>query len=235
MFDGIKNIVIRWVFGRATGGAADLQNKNVELMAELIVVSPFYLVMGVAPLRALHMSGGRRGGRSSDPKKESGLPKRENKERRRVTSSGPRAPTEARGARPSRSRAVRSRPGEGASSASLHRVSDGASKPARGPKRGEDFGRVKAGASRKPDAFGAKAAGGKFAGGKAAGGGKFGDKAGKASRGDDAREDFVPRPRGKFAGYPVGGASKDKAPPRGPKARAQRVRSKLAQARTLRV
>jgi hydrophobe/amphiphile efflux-1 (HAE1) family protein len=48
MFDGIKNIIIRWVFGRATGGAADLQNKNVELMAELIVVSPFYLVMGVA-------------------------------------------------------------------------------------------------------------------------------------------------------------------------------------------
>jgi 23S rRNA (cytidine2498-2'-O)-methyltransferase len=161
------------------------------------------------------MSGGRRGGRSSDPKKESGLPKRENKERRRVTSSGPVRPPKPEGpAIALTSRALKAGGGRFLSKSPPR--SDGTSKPARGPKRGEDFGRVKAGASRKPDAFGAKPTGGKFAGGKAAGG-KFGDKAGKASRGEDAKEDFVPRPRGKFAGYPVGGASKDKAPPRGPR------------------
>ncbi len=48
MFDGLKNFVIRWVFGRATGGPLTESNRNVELLAELIVVSPLYLVITVA-------------------------------------------------------------------------------------------------------------------------------------------------------------------------------------------
>ncbi|GAB4206578.1 MAG: efflux RND transporter permease subunit [Sandaracinaceae bacterium] len=48
MFDGLKNFVIRWVFGRASGGPPTEKTKNVELMAELIVVSPLYLFMTLA-------------------------------------------------------------------------------------------------------------------------------------------------------------------------------------------
>ena len=47
-FDGAKNFVLRWVFGRATGGPPNEKNRNAELMAELIVVSPLYLAMTVA-------------------------------------------------------------------------------------------------------------------------------------------------------------------------------------------
>jgi hydrophobe/amphiphile efflux-1 (HAE1) family protein len=48
MFDGLKNIVIRWVFGRPSGGPSTEATKNVELMAELIVVSPLYVLMTFA-------------------------------------------------------------------------------------------------------------------------------------------------------------------------------------------
>jgi multidrug efflux pump subunit AcrB len=47
-FDGMKNWVIRWVFGRPSGGPPNEKNRNVELMAELIVVSPLYLMMTLA-------------------------------------------------------------------------------------------------------------------------------------------------------------------------------------------
>lgn len=47
-FDGLKNWVIRWVFGRPSGGPPSDKNRNVELMAELIVVSPLYLIMTLA-------------------------------------------------------------------------------------------------------------------------------------------------------------------------------------------
>jgi hydrophobe/amphiphile efflux-1 (HAE1) family protein len=48
MFDGLKNLVIRWVFGRASGGPPTEKTRNVELMAELIVVSPLYVLMTLA-------------------------------------------------------------------------------------------------------------------------------------------------------------------------------------------
>jgi hydrophobe/amphiphile efflux-1 (HAE1) family protein len=47
-FDGMKNWVVRWVFGRPSGGPPNEKNKNVELMAEVIVVSPLYVLMAVA-------------------------------------------------------------------------------------------------------------------------------------------------------------------------------------------
>lgn len=47
-FDGLKNWVVRWVFGRASGGPVTDENKNVELLAELVVVSPLYLIMAAA-------------------------------------------------------------------------------------------------------------------------------------------------------------------------------------------
>lgn len=137
------------------------------------------------------MSGGRRGGRSSDPKKAGGLPKRENKAGRRETSSGPVRPPKPEGQEVKiTSRALKA----GAGRFGLNKPEwsaprgEGKGKPARGPQRGEDFGREKAGASRaKPAARGAA---------------KFGSSRAE-SRGGDEREERMPRPRGKFAGYPV--------------------------------
>ena len=97
------------------------------------------------------MSGGRRGGRSSDPKKAGGLPKRENKVGRRETSSGPVRPPKPEGQEVKiTSRALKA----GAGRFGLNKPEwsaprgEGKGKPPRGPQRGEDFGREKAGASR---------------------------------------------------------------------------------------
>lgn len=138
------------------------------------------------------MSGGRRGGRSSDPKKEGGLPKRENKAGRRETSSGPVRPPKPEGpAIKLTGRALKAGAGRFLSKSEVSATrgevkGKPARGPARGPKRGDDFGRVKAGASS------AKPVRGKA---------KFGASRAE-SRGGDERDDFIPKPR-KFGGVPV--------------------------------
>ncbi len=47
MFDALKNFVVRWGFGRPSGGPLTEKTHNLELVAELVVVAPLYVFMAL--------------------------------------------------------------------------------------------------------------------------------------------------------------------------------------------